>query len=139
MTTVYSSVDELDEALATGNRALEIAERLNDLKLRLVTTSYLAQVTCYRGEYERVVELATKNIADLPPEWVSEHFGMAVPASIFDRAWLIMSLAELGRFAEAAQVRGGSDPDRRSDGTCLHASAGRISPPACRLSSRATG
>ncbi|MGA7786668.1 MAG: hypothetical protein WCA56_00745, partial [Xanthobacteraceae bacterium] len=103
MTTVYSSVDELDEALATGNRALEIAERLNDLKLRLVTTSYLAQVTCYRGEFERVVELATKNIADLPPEWVSEHFGMAIPASIFDRAWLIMSLAELGRFPEAAR------------------------------------
>ena len=28
---------------------------------------------------------------------------MAVPASIFDRAWLIMSLAELGRFTEAAK------------------------------------
>ena len=28
---------------------------------------------------------------------------MAVPVSVFDRAWLIMSLAELGRFAEAAK------------------------------------
>jgi len=28
---------------------------------------------------------------------------MAVPASVFSRAWLIMSLAELGRFAEAAK------------------------------------
>ena len=28
---------------------------------------------------------------------------MAVPASVFGRAWLIMSLAELGRFAEAAK------------------------------------
>jgi class 3 adenylate cyclase/tetratricopeptide (TPR) repeat protein len=103
MTTAYSSVDELDEALATGSRALEIAERLGDLRLRLLSTSYLEQVGCYRGEYEHVVALATNNLAALPAEWINEHFGMAVPVSIFDRAWLIMSLAELGRFTEAAK------------------------------------
>lgn len=103
MTTAYSSVDELDEALATGSRALEIADRLSDLRLRLLSTSYLEQVGCYRGDYEHVVALATNNLAALPAEWVNEHFGMAVPVSIFDRAWLIMSLAELGRFTEAAK------------------------------------
>src|SRR5579862_1777526 len=103
MTTAYASVDEMDEALATGSRALEIANRLGDSRIRFPATSFLAQVSCYRGEYERVVELATKNIADLPAEWINEHFGVAVPVSIFDRAWLIMSLAELGRFAEAAK------------------------------------
>ena len=103
MTTVHSSVDHLDEALATGSRALEIAERLGDSRLRFLSTSCLAQVHCYRGDYERAVELATKNLAALPAEWINEHFGMAVPVSIFDRAWLIMSLAELGRFAEAAK------------------------------------
>ena len=35
MTTVQSTLDELDEALATGTRALEIAERLGDLRLRI--------------------------------------------------------------------------------------------------------
>jgi len=103
MTTAYSSVDALDEAAATGARALEIAERLGDAKLRLVAKSYLAQVYCYRAEYERVVELVSGNLASLPPEWVNEHFGMAVPVAIFDRAWIIMSLAELGRFSEAAK------------------------------------
>jgi len=103
MTTAYASVDEMDEALATGSRALDIAKRLGDLKIRLVTNSYLAQVYCYRGEYERVVELTTNNLAELPSEWTNEHFGMAVPVSMFDRAWLIMSLAELGRFTEAAK------------------------------------
>jgi len=103
MTTAYASVDEMDEALASGLRALEIAKRLDDLKIRLVSKSYLAQVYCYRGEYERVVEFATNNLADLPAEWTKEHFGMAVPVSMFDRAWLIMSLAELGRFTEAAK------------------------------------
>ena len=103
MTTALATIDELDEALATGGRALQIAERLGDLKLRILSTSYLEQAHCYRGDYEQVVELATKNIAALPAEWVSENFGMAVPASVFDRAFLIMSLSELGRFAEAAR------------------------------------
>ena len=98
-----STLDELDEALVTGTRALEIAERLGDLRLRIVATSYLEQAYYYRGEYEHVVEFATENLAALPADWVHEYFGMAVPASVFGRAWLIMSLAELGRFAEAAR------------------------------------
>jgi class 3 adenylate cyclase/tetratricopeptide (TPR) repeat protein len=103
MTTVQSTLNELDEALVTGTRALEIADRLGDLRLRILTMSYLEQAYYYRGEYEHVVEFATDNLAALPAEWVHEYFGMAVPASIFGRAWLIMSLAELGRFTEAAK------------------------------------
>jgi class 3 adenylate cyclase/tetratricopeptide (TPR) repeat protein len=103
MTTVQSTLNELDEALLTGSRALDIARRLGDLKLRILAMSYLEQAHYYRGEYEQVIELATENLAALPAEWVHEYFGMAVPASVFGRAWLIMSLAELGRFAEAAK------------------------------------
>ena len=103
MTTVLSTLDELDEALVTGTRAVEIAQRLGDLRLGVVTTSCLEEVYYYRSEYEHVVEIATENLAALPPEWVHEYFGLAVPASVFGRAWLIMSLAELGRFAEAAK------------------------------------
>jgi tetratricopeptide (TPR) repeat protein len=39
----------------------------------------------------------------LRPEWAQEFFGLASPPSIFGRAWLVMSLAELGRFAEATR------------------------------------
>jgi len=103
MTTVHSTLGELDEALATGDRALQIAGRLGDLRLRIVATSHLEQVWCYRGEYEYVVGLAIENLATLPTDWVHEYFGMAAPPSVAARAWLIMSLAELGRFAEAAR------------------------------------
>jgi tetratricopeptide (TPR) repeat protein len=115
MTTVQATLDELDEALATGGRALQIAEQLDDLKLRLLSTSYLEQAYCYRGEYERVIALATQNIAALPAEWVHDNLGMAVPVSVFDRAWLIMSLAETGRFAEA--VAHASEAIRIADAT----------------------
>src|SRR5262245_21645581 len=103
MTTTLSHLGELDEALVAGTQALEIAGRLGDLKLRLLTTIYLEQAHYHRCDYERVVELATDNLAALPAAWIYESFGSATPISIFDRYWLVRGLAELGRFAEAAQ------------------------------------
>jgi class 3 adenylate cyclase/tetratricopeptide (TPR) repeat protein len=103
MTTVHSLRGELDEALVTGTRALEIAKRLGDLRLRILATSYLEQAHYLRGEYERVVDLATHNLAALPPDWVYEYFGQALPISVFDRCWMVMSLGQLGRFAEAVE------------------------------------
>jgi tetratricopeptide (TPR) repeat protein len=72
------------------------------LRLRIPTTTYLEQAHYLRGEYERVVELATDNLTALPDDWVYEYFGLTAPASVYDRFWLVVSLAELGRFAEAA-------------------------------------
>ena len=101
MTTVLSTLNELDEALVTGTRALEIAAR-GDLRLRILATSYLTGVLLSRRLRARG-RARHRELAALPAEWVHEYFGMAVPASVFGRAWLIMSLAELGRFAEAAK------------------------------------
>jgi class 3 adenylate cyclase/tetratricopeptide (TPR) repeat protein len=103
MTTVLSTLDELDEALVTGIRAVEIARHSGDLRLGAVATSCLEEAYYYRGEYEHVVEVATGIVPELPVEWGKEFFGLAVPASVFGRSWLIMSLAELGRFAAAAK------------------------------------
>jgi tetratricopeptide (TPR) repeat protein len=103
MTTVHAQLGELDEAQTSGTRALEIAGRLADLRLRILATGYLEEVHFYRGEYERVVELATDNLAVLPAESVYEYFGRPAPPSVYDRYWLVASLAQLGRFAEAAE------------------------------------
>ena len=102
MTNIHSRLDEPGEALVSGNRALEIAARLGDLRLRIFATTYLAQAHYYRGEYIRVVELATDNLAAMPPDWVYEFFGGSQPPSVNDRFRLLGSLAHLGRFAEAA-------------------------------------
>jgi class 3 adenylate cyclase/tetratricopeptide (TPR) repeat protein len=103
MTVTHSLLGELDKALMTGSRALEIAGRLGDLRLRILGTSYLVQVHYERGEHDRVIELATGNLTALPVEWINENFGIAAPPSVWDRSWLIMSLSELGRFVEAAK------------------------------------
>jgi class 3 adenylate cyclase/tetratricopeptide (TPR) repeat protein len=101
-TTVLWLLGELDEALVTGTRGVAIAGRLGDLKLRLLTTSQLEVAHYYRGDHERVVELATDNLAVLPADSVYEFLGKAAPPSVEDRHWLVMSLAHLGRFREAA-------------------------------------
>jgi DNA-binding SARP family transcriptional activator len=98
----HTTFGELDEALRTGARALEIAERLGDGRLRVLVTTYLAQARYYRGDYEAVARLAAESLRALPAEWRHEHFGNAAPAAVYDRAWRVLSLAQLGRFAEAA-------------------------------------
>ena len=103
VTNWHSLSGELDAALVTGARALEIAARRENLTLRILTTTYLGQAHYYRGDYERVVELATGNIAALPADWTHELLGSTQPPSVFDRCWLVMSLAQLGRFPEAAK------------------------------------
>jgi tetratricopeptide (TPR) repeat protein len=101
MTNIHSLLAELGDAVESGNRALEIAKSQQDLELRILTVPFLAQAHYFRAEYERVVELTTDNLAALPADWVYAYFDIAAPASIYDRSWLILSLAELGRFSEA--------------------------------------
>ncbi len=103
MTITHVMLGELDEALVAGTRALEIAGRLGDLRLRILTTDFLANAHYLRGEYERAAELATDNLAALPTDWTHEYFGIAAPPSVWDRAYLAMSLAQLGRFADAGE------------------------------------
>src|SRR5262244_4648 len=103
MTAIHVQLGEPDEAISSGTRALAIAGRLGDLRLRILTTSFLVQAHYCRGEYERVVQLATDNLAVLPADWVYEFFGTSQPASVADRCCLMLSLAELGRFVEAVE------------------------------------
>jgi tetratricopeptide (TPR) repeat protein len=103
LTNVYSLLGELNDALASGNRALGIAGRIGDLRLLIFSTTYLEQAHYFRGDYRRVVELANENLAALPAEWVYDYFGASAPPAIADRCWLVLSLVQLGRFAEAAE------------------------------------
>ena len=98
----HSMRGELDEALVTGTRALEIAARLGDARLRIASTAYVQQAHYFGGDYERAIELATDNLAALAGDSIHEFFGLPAPASVYYRVWLVESLAQLGRFTDAA-------------------------------------
>jgi DNA-binding SARP family transcriptional activator len=118
MSVAHSVLAQLDEAVAAGTRAREIAERLGDLRLRILATDILVGAHHSRGEHGRVVELAIDNLAVLPAEWVNELFGRFAPTSVYDRVFLMRSLAELGRFGQAvrygAEAVGLAEPTRRA-------------------------
>jgi transcriptional regulator with AAA-type ATPase domain/tetratricopeptide (TPR) repeat protein len=99
----HMMLGELDKALVTGTHALEIAGRLGDSRLHILAASCLLSAHYARGDYERVIELATGALAASPAEWTHENFGFAAPVSVKNRTWLVMSLAERGRFREAAE------------------------------------
>jgi class 3 adenylate cyclase/tetratricopeptide (TPR) repeat protein len=103
LANVHALLGDLDQALVSGARALEIATRLGDLRLRIQATTFLAQAHYYRGDFERAIELATNSLAALPADWVHTFAAGSMPMSAYSRLWIIYSLAELGRFPEAAQ------------------------------------
>jgi tetratricopeptide (TPR) repeat protein len=103
MVIPYAELGELDESLATGSRGLEVAGRIGDVRLRILAKSCLEWAHYSRGEYERVIDLATENLAALPVDSVHESFGRAAPVSVFDRCFLVVSLAHLGKFGEATR------------------------------------
>ncbi len=103
MTNIHALLGEVDEARASGTRALTMARLLGDLELLILATTYLGQAHYHSGEYERVLELATDALAAVPADRVHECFGLPGPASVVNRGFLVLSLAQLGRFAEAAE------------------------------------
>jgi class 3 adenylate cyclase/tetratricopeptide (TPR) repeat protein len=104
MTNSYSMLGELDEAHTSAIRALAIARELGDLELRVLATAYLEQVQYFRGQFERAVDLAIGNLSSSPADLVSEDFvRRGARPYVDDRFWLVMSLAQLGRFTEASQ------------------------------------
>jgi class 3 adenylate cyclase/tetratricopeptide (TPR) repeat protein len=100
VTNIHSDLGELDEAREFGIRAVTIARMLGDLDLRILATSFLGHTHYLRGDYEQAVESATDNLAAVPADRAHEDFGTAAPASVYDRCQLVVSLAQLGRFAE---------------------------------------
>ena len=103
MVNGHNLLGETSKALNIGTRALQISDDLGDSELRLVTTTYLEQTHVFRGEFERAVELARTNLSAVPGAG-DRRFGMAMPTAVFDRGWLVNSLVQLGRFAEAHEV-----------------------------------
>jgi len=102
LSTTHALLGELDEGRVTCERALEIAGSLADLSLRITAMSCREQLYYYGGHYHHVVKLAIDNLAALPCNEASE-FGATAPPAVYDRVWIILSLAQLGRFADAAQ------------------------------------
>ncbi|MFM2066059.1 MAG: hypothetical protein RLZZ584_968 [Pseudomonadota bacterium] len=109
-TSVHTMLGQLDSAVATGEQALQAAQAVQEeqaggeLELRINAANYLVQALYYRGDYDRVLALAAESLALWPDHWAYRyHVGNPAPASVFNRAFMAMALAQQGRFDEAAR------------------------------------
>ncbi|MBB5423116.1 class 3 adenylate cyclase/tetratricopeptide (TPR) repeat protein [Paraburkholderia atlantica] len=102
------SLGDLVGAVEAGERALALAERRGDSDAKAWASMMLARSRYGRGEYERAMVHARQAL-DLLHEGIGHGIGPHESYVKFTRVngriWLVLCLAELGRFDEAA-VRG---------------------------------
>jgi DNA-binding NtrC family response regulator/tetratricopeptide (TPR) repeat protein len=91
---------DLDRAVASGHRALAIAQAREDLSLRVVANLRLGQAYRHLGDYGRASECLKSNIESLEGDLIRERFGEAGLVSVHSRVFLVDVLAERGEFAE---------------------------------------
>jgi transcriptional regulator with AAA-type ATPase domain/tetratricopeptide (TPR) repeat protein len=103
MVNTHNLRSELDAAVESGVRALAIADTLDDRGLCVAATTNLEQTYFYRGEYQRVVDLTTSNIRRLDTNLGETVVRASAPAPVYNRLWLVRSLAQQGRFAETME------------------------------------
>jgi tetratricopeptide (TPR) repeat protein len=99
MATHFSMSGQPDRAAQSGQRALAIATDLGDFPLQVAANFRLglAYLTC---DYHRASEFFRSNVESLQGELIYERFGESGPASVLSRFWLVVVLAELGKFVE---------------------------------------
>jgi class 3 adenylate cyclase/tetratricopeptide (TPR) repeat protein len=100
MTQHFRLIDDQERAVASGQRALELATALGDFALQVETNFRLGRAYDSLGDYRQAVEFFRWNVGSLVGEHVHQHFGQPGLPSVLSRAWLVLCLAELGAFKE---------------------------------------
>jgi len=89
-----------ERAVEYGRQALEIAEVVDDLVLKLRSKLYVGQTRYVLGDYRGAVPLFRWNVAALEGERKHQALGFSQLPSVHSRTCLVWCLAELGEFAE---------------------------------------
>jgi class 3 adenylate cyclase/tetratricopeptide (TPR) repeat protein len=104
MTGHFYLMGEHTRALESGQRAVAIAEALEDFGLRVATNAYVGQIYYVLGDYGRAAEFFRRNVDGLVGKAARERFGLPQLPSVHSRTCLVWALAERGDFAEGVRV-----------------------------------
>ena len=100
MTEYFRRMRDRDHAIESGQRALALATAHGDVGLQVMAHFYVGSISYDLGDYRRVVDLLSWNVAALAGDLIRERFGMTGLPSVLSRVCLSWSLAELGAFAD---------------------------------------
>jgi class 3 adenylate cyclase/tetratricopeptide (TPR) repeat protein len=90
---------DYDQAIAYGQRALDLTAANGDVFQRARAYGLLGTVYFSLGDYRRAVDVLKQSIMALEGELLHAHAGMLV-TSVRSRDWLVACLGEMGEFAE---------------------------------------
>jgi len=91
-------------AVEMGERALALAEALDDEGLRVQIYDDLGQAYETAGMYSESVRMLRRNVELIQGERLFEHFGKPGPAGEWSRCALALVLTEVGEFHEAREL-----------------------------------
>jgi len=95
------AMENYEDAIVSGRRALAIASTLEDFALRMRSHLSLAQAYHALGSFRPAIDLLESNMESLQGELLYARFGQAGLLSVLSLSYLVLSLAELGEFTEA--------------------------------------
>ena len=99
----YRLMGSLDPAIDAGERAMAIADELDDLPLRIVASGHLGPALTARGDHHRASQILTAGVERLRGDLSSDAMGTTGILGVFTRVYLVCSLAELGEFGRAVR------------------------------------
>ncbi len=100
----YRLMGDLGPAIDAGERAMAIADELNDLPLRIVASGHLGPALTARGEHHRASQILAAAVERLQGDLAADTMGTTGILGVFTRIYLVCSLAELGEFDRALRI-----------------------------------
>ena len=104
MAHYFQLVGQNDRAIASGQRALALAEASGESGTHILANNYLSIVYFLQGDYRQAMDACRRAMATLEGERRDERLGQPVLPAVQSRTWLSLSLAEVGAFAEGIAV-----------------------------------
>src|SRR5262249_17962969 len=88
MTIHFSMIGQIEQGLASGQRAVALAAALEDVRLQVVASAYLGQAEYRAGKYRLAVDRLGWSVASLTGDLVRERFGQAALPAVYCRTLL---------------------------------------------------
>ena len=104
LTNYFPRQGQHGRAIESGRQALAIAQDVDDVGLRVVTTCHLGQARRVLGDHPEAIALFRDNVETLRGDRLFERFGLAFLPSVQSRGWLALILAERGAFTEGLTI-----------------------------------
>jgi tetratricopeptide (TPR) repeat protein len=102
MSACHWSIGEYQAAMLAAQRAIAIGDELTNDALRLYGNLALTWIHHSRGDYADGRRVGLEAVASLRGDRLMQRLPIPSVPAVLARTWLVLSLVELGEFAEAA-------------------------------------